>query len=188
MTELTPSSRVTDHPVRWKWFLALGVVLLLLGLAGAGASTLLELASLLVFAPMLLASSSIQLVTAFLAEKGKDRFLHYAAAALEMVLGFFIMARPLQGVGSLVAWTAIVLMASGLVRLARSLATRSRGRGWTVMAGIVALLLGIAVWTEWPVAGLWFVGLCLALDFLCHGASWSALALAERKPLQESLA
>ena len=28
--------------------------------------------------------------------------------------------------------------------------------------------------------GLWLVGLCIAVDLLCHGVSWSALALAER--------
>jgi uncharacterized membrane protein HdeD (DUF308 family) len=187
MTELTTLSQGTEHHARWKWFLALGVVLMGLGAAGIGRATLLEVTSLLVFGPMLLASSIVQLLTAIFAEKGKDRLLHYAAAGLEMILGFFIMVHPLQGVVSLIAWSAIVLMAIGLARLARSLATQSRGRGWTVMAGVIALLLGIAVWIKWPVADLWFVGLCLAVDFICHGVSWSALALAERKPLQEGL-
>jgi hypothetical protein len=52
------------------WFLALGVLLLLLGLAGAGATTLLELTSALLFGPLLLASSFVQLMTTFLAEQG----------------------------------------------------------------------------------------------------------------------
>jgi uncharacterized membrane protein HdeD (DUF308 family) len=42
------------------------------------------------------------------------------------------------------------------------------------------VLLGVVVWIAWPVDELWFVGLCLAVDFLCHGASWTAVALAER--------
>jgi hypothetical protein len=46
------------------------------------------------------------------------------------------------------------------------------------------VLLGISVWIGWPVDKLWFVGLCIAIDFLCHGLSWSALALTEGKPLQ----
>ena len=52
------------------------------------------------------------------------------------------------------------------------------------MAGAAAVILGICVWLELPVSGLWAVGLCIALDFICHGVSWSAVALAERKPLQ----
>jgi hypothetical protein len=39
MAELTTASPGTEHSARWKWFLALGVVLLPLGLAGAGATT-----------------------------------------------------------------------------------------------------------------------------------------------------
>ena len=31
MTELTTSSQATEHPARWKWYLALGAVLLVLG-------------------------------------------------------------------------------------------------------------------------------------------------------------
>lgn len=45
-------------------------------------------------------------------------------------------------------------------------------------------LLGVCVWLRLPVSGLWFVGLCIALDFICHGASWSAVALAEGKPVE----
>jgi uncharacterized membrane protein HdeD (DUF308 family) len=187
MRDLATSPQATEHRARWKWFLALGLLLLLLGLAGAGASTLLEITSLLVFGPLLLCSSLIQLLTGFFAEKGKERLLHLAAAGLEAVLGFFIMAHPLQRVIGLVEVIAIFLIVLGLARLARSLAMQSRGRAWVVMTGVIALLLGISVWIGWPTSNPWFVGLCIAIDFLCHGLSWSALALAERKPLEESL-
>ncbi len=64
MTELTTTAPGAAHAASWKWFLALGVVLVLLGLAGAGATTFFELTSLLVFVPLLFASSLIQLLTA----------------------------------------------------------------------------------------------------------------------------
>src|SRR5262249_49795139 len=170
--------------VRWKWFLGLGAILLVLGIAGISVASLLQLTSLLVFGPLLLASSIIQLLTAFFAEKRKESLLHFAAAGLEAVLGFFIMANPLQKVVGLIALVAIFLIVIGLARLARSLATQSRGRAWIFVTGVIALLLGISVWIEGPIAKLGFVGLCIAIDFLCHGVSWSALALAERKPVQ----
>jgi uncharacterized membrane protein HdeD (DUF308 family) len=183
MANLTISSPATEQRRRWIWFLALGVVLLLLGLASAGATTLLQLTSFLVFGPMLLASSVIQLVTAFVAEKGAVRFLHYGAAGLEAILGFLILAYPLFVVTDLVLVIAAFLMVIGLLRLTRSLVTDSPGRRWIFMAGGAALVLGICVWLKLPVSGLWVVGLCIALDFICHGFSWSAVALAERKPL-----
>ena len=182
MAELTMSPQATDRRIRWKWLLALGVVLLLLGLASAGATTLLELTSLLVFGPLLVASSLIQLLTAFITGTGPGRFLQYAAACLEALLGFLIMAQPVL-LTDLVVVGAAFLTVIGLVRMARSLVTHSPGRPWAFMAGGSALVLGICVWLQVPVSGLWFVGLCIALDFICHGVSWSAVALAEGKPL-----
>jgi uncharacterized membrane protein HdeD (DUF308 family) len=163
--------------------LALCVVLLLLGLASAGATTLLGLTSLLVFGPLLLASSLIQLLTAFITGAGPGRFQQYAAAGLEALLGFLIMANPFFVLTDLVVMIAAFLMAIGLVRMARSLVTHSPGRAWAFMAGGSALVLGICIWLQLPVSEVWFVGLCIALDFICHGASWSAAALAEGKPL-----
>ena len=184
MTTLTPSlSPVIEHPGRWKWFLALGVMLLLLGLASAGATTLLQLTSLLVFGPLLFASSIIQLLTGFITGTGKARFLHYAAAGLEAILGFLILAYPYFVVTDVVVLIATFLMVIGLLRLSRSLVTHSPGRNWFLMAGGAALVLGICVWLRLPVTDLWIVGLCLALDFICHGVSWSAIALAERQTL-----
>jgi uncharacterized membrane protein HdeD (DUF308 family) len=104
-----------------------------------------------VFGPLLLVSSLIQCLTVYFAEKGKESLLHLATACLEAVLSFLIMAQPLLIVPNLVVLIAIFLVLGGLLRLTRSLATRSRGRAWIAMSGVIALLMGIAVWIAWPV-------------------------------------
>jgi hypothetical protein len=45
MSEQATSSQVREHRARWKGFLALGVMLLVLGLGGISIATLLELTS-----------------------------------------------------------------------------------------------------------------------------------------------
>ena len=183
MTELATPPPAAERRGRWKWFLALGVLLLILGVAGITVANLLELTSVLVFGPLLLVASIMQLLIAFVAEKGKDSLLHFVAAGLEAILGFFIMANPPERLAGLVAVIAVFLVVIGLARLARALATQSRARSWAAVTGVVAVLLGISLWAGGPAAKLWLVGLCIAVDFICHGASWSALALAERKPV-----
>ena len=54
MTGQPASTSIVHRGVFWKWCLALGIVLLILGIAGAGATTLLEFSSVLIFGPMLL--------------------------------------------------------------------------------------------------------------------------------------
>jgi len=187
MAETVSSSQVSQHRRRWVWFLALGAILLVLGLAGISVATVLEWTSLLVFGPLLLASSLIQFMVAMFAEKGKDTLLHFVAAGLEMILGFLFIVHPLERIASLIALVAIFLMVIGLARLARSLITQSRDRGWRAFAGIVALLLGISVLVGWPVAKVWIVGLFIGLDFVCHGISWAVPALMRGKTLEPSL-
>jgi uncharacterized membrane protein HdeD (DUF308 family) len=184
LTELATPRQAAERRGRWKWFLALGVLLLILGVAGKTVANLLELTSVLVFGPLLLVASIMQLLIAFVAEKGKDSLLHFVAAGLEAILGFFIMANPPERLAGLVAVIAVFFVVIGPARLARALATRSRARSWAAVTGIVAVLLGISLCAGGPAVKLWLVGLCIAVDFICHGASWSALALAERKPLQ----
>jgi uncharacterized membrane protein HdeD (DUF308 family) len=128
MIEPATLSQVIDYRARWKWFIVLGVMLLVLGIAGISVPTLLQFTSLLVFGPVLLAGSLIQLLTAFFAEKRKEWFLHLVAAGLVAVFGFFIMANPPEVIIGLVTLLAIFLIVIGLTRLTRSLATQSPGR------------------------------------------------------------
>jgi uncharacterized membrane protein HdeD (DUF308 family) len=164
----------------WKWCLVLGIVLLFLGIAGAGATTLLEFSSVLIFGPMLLASSILQFIVAIAAEQRTQKIMHLAAAAVEMVLGFLIMAHPLMSALDLVIAIAVFLTIAGLLRVSQALAAQSMTRGWILLTGVVAVLLGISIWTGWPSAGLWFVGLCIAIDLICHGVAWLGIALAEK--------
>jgi uncharacterized membrane protein HdeD (DUF308 family) len=180
MTGLATSAQGVGHRGRWKWFLALGAVLVVLGIAGGSVASVLELSSVLIFGPILLASSLAQFLTAFLAEQRKERLVHFAAAGVEMIAGFLIMTHPPERVDQVIGLIAAYLIVSGLLRLARSLTTHSRGRAWAVMTGVIALLLGIALWVGGPAAKISLVGICIAIDFVCHGVSWSALALAER--------
>jgi uncharacterized membrane protein HdeD (DUF308 family) len=172
---------------RRKWLLALGILLAVLGIAGLGVVSFLELTSLLVFGTMLLASSVLQIVVAFAVEGKKESLLHLAAAGLEMALAFFIMMNPPERLIGLMTLIAVFLIAIGLARVARSMVRRSGERAGILVTGVIALLLGLSVWIGGPTAKLGFVGACLAIDFLCHGASWLVVALMERKAVQDQV-
>jgi uncharacterized membrane protein HdeD (DUF308 family) len=165
--------------------LVLGLILLLLGAAGVSLALVLDLASLLVFGPLLLASGIAQGLVGFIAVKGRESLLHLLAGGIEGCLGLWLLSAPPETAGSVVALIATVLIVGGLIRLARWLISRDRGRAWILLTGAVALLLALAVWVGGAAVQWWFIGTCLAVDFLCHGASWSLVALAERKPLPE---
>jgi uncharacterized membrane protein HdeD (DUF308 family) len=42
------------------------------------------------------------------------------------------------------------------------------------------LVLGILILAQWPVSGLWVIGLFLGIELIFYGAAWIAVALRVR--------
>ncbi len=168
----------------WRPFLVLGLVVFLLGAVALG-STLLDLASFLVFAPVFLGAGILEVFIAFLFRSGKEALLSLLAAGLNMVLGFLILANPHLGGLEISLAIALVLIAFGLVSAGRAYAARKSQGWWLLVAGLAALLLAACVWLRWPLPGFWFIGVCLGLDLLVYGMMESASSLTVRE-FQES--
>ena len=49
------------------------------------------------------------------------------------------------------------------------------------MNGVITLVLGILVLAQWPVSGLWAIGLLVGIDLTFYGWAWVALALDPHK-------
>ena len=58
--------------------------------------------------------------------------------------------------------------------------SRCRVRGWQALDGAITLLLGLLVLAQWPVSGLWVIGLFVGIDLIFYGCAWIALALGLR--------
>jgi uncharacterized membrane protein HdeD (DUF308 family) len=48
-------------------------------------------------------------------------------------------------------------------------------------SGIVSVILGVLIWAQWPVSGLWVIGLLVGIQLLFTGWSLVMLALAARR-------
>ena len=50
-----------------------------------------------------------------------------------------------------------------------------------LLSGVIALVLGLMIWRQWPVSGLWAVGILVGVDLLMTGISMVALASTVRR-------
>jgi uncharacterized membrane protein HdeD (DUF308 family) len=57
-----------------------------------------------------------------------------------------------------------------------------------LLHGVVILLLGIAIWRQWPLSGLWVIGLFIGIDMVLNGWSLVMLGLAAKKIPEEPTA
>ncbi len=100
---------------------------------------------------------------------------------LYVVLGLFFLRDPGDALLSMTLLLACVLMVGGLFRIIGSVMYHFPHWGWTLGGGIINLVLGIMIWQQWPVSGLWVIGLFVGIDLIFTGWTWVMLALSVKK-------
>src|SRR5215831_490592 len=86
---------------KWLWFLLLGVVLILLGIAALGATWAVALASALVFGWLLMFSGASEAVAAVWAKEWSGFFLHLLTSVFYIVVGVLIISNPVGAAAGL---------------------------------------------------------------------------------------
>jgi uncharacterized membrane protein HdeD (DUF308 family) len=54
------------------------------------------------------------------------------------------------------------------------------GWPWHVLNGLITLILGVLVLAQWPVSGLWVIGMFVGIELIFYGGAWVALSLSLR--------
>lgn len=175
------------HELRrnWGWLLALGILLIILGVIALWDSVSFTVVSMIFFGWVLLFAGIIEAVQAFRYRRSGHLFWHALNAVLSIVVGIMLLRHPLAGAVVMTLLLAAYFTVAGIFRIVMALAVRTRAWGWRLADGIITLILGILVWTQWPVSGLWVIGLFIGIDLIFMGWSEVMLALSARAlPLQ----
>jgi uncharacterized membrane protein HdeD (DUF308 family) len=104
-------------------------------------------------------------------------FQHMAAAVLFGVVGVLIIWRPVAAAEIVTLLMGAFFLMAGLFHLVSPAMTASPDWVWHVLNGAVTIILGILVLAQWPVSGLWVIGLFVGIELILYGAAWIALAL-----------
>ena len=173
----------------WGWFLALGIALVVLGAIALGSASCLTFVSMVFFGWLLIVGGVFEAVHAFWRKKWSGFFLDLLVGVLYVVVGFMVVANPGATAVALTLLIAMFLIFGGVFRIAAAISVRSPHWGWVLVHGIVSLLLGIAIWRQWPLSGIWVIGLFIGIELLLNGWTLIMLGLAARKlPAEASAA
>lgn len=164
----------------WGWFLGVGILLIILGTLAIGGATLVTLASMLFFGSVLLVGGVIQGVNAFKTRKGDGFLVNILSSLLYIVVGIMLLMNPAVGAITLTLLLAAFYTVSGLFKIVAAISNRFAHWGWMLFSGIISLVLGLMIWAEWPISGLWVIGLFIGIDLIILGWIWVTLALAAR--------
>ncbi len=169
--------RVRHH---WWLFLIFGIALLLLGFMAIGESVFLTNFLMYVVGAFLMMSGFFHALQAFRGWGWRGAFIHVIAGILEILLGIWMLMRPDNAADF---WTIVIaafLLAGGLARVTLGIIFRPTNWLWTVVSGVLNILVGGFVLLHWPDTGDWFIGLCVAISIIGNGFSSLMFALALR--------
>ena len=168
----------------WGWFLALGIGLGALGVLGMVYSIRATVASMYFFGGVLLGAAAIECVNAVMVGRWSGFFLHLLGFLLFGVTGLLLLRYPVISAEGLTALMAIYFIVGGTFEVIAPLVMRLPDTGWHVLNGGVSIALGILVLAQWPISGLWAIGLFVGIDLLFHGITWTVFALGLRSLAQ----
>jgi uncharacterized membrane protein HdeD (DUF308 family) len=160
----------------WGWFLTLGIALVALGVAAIVYESTATVASVVALGAIIFIAGIVQLFAAFQARGAGHVILYLLVGALELVVGFVLIAEPGAGALAVTLLLSVYFMFSGIFRIIYSLWMQFPLYGWAALSGLVALALGIMLYAQWPTSAYWFLGFAVGVNFILLGISWSALA------------
>lgn len=163
----------------WGWLLALGILFVFLGFIGLGMVVALTMASMLVIGGLFIGGGIVQIIDSFKCRGWKAFIWHILIALLYIVAGALIIYDPVFASTLITMMLAWVLIVIGAARCVMALSLR-QGSGWVwlLLAGIAAIVLGIMILMQWPMSGMWVIGMLLAIEMIINGWSYILLALA----------
>lgn len=172
----------TQPRTGWGWFVALGVVMMLLGLFAWFDVIAVTLAGTLLIGALLLVGGIFQVVSAFMDRRWGGFFLQVLAGLLYAISGVLIIAEPVSGAVGITILVAVCMIVGGIARIVMSVRYwHMGGSGLMLVGGLISAIVGIALYLTMPWSGLWVLGTLIAVELIFHGAGWFEFGLALRR-------
>jgi uncharacterized membrane protein HdeD (DUF308 family) len=171
---------VREH---WKAFLIEGILLVVLGLAAMIVPPLASLAVTIFLGWMFLISGIAGLALTFWARQMPGFWWSLISAALAVVAGIILLARPVQGVLTLTIVVGAYFLAEGVTTIMYALEHRrelSERWSWMLFAGLLDILIAAMIIAGLPGSAEWAIGLLVGINLLFGGAALIGMALAAR--------
>ena len=175
------SAAVKAH---WKAFLFEGILLAVLGLAAMIVPPLASLAVTIFLGWMFLISGIAGLFVTFWARQMPGFWWSLFSAALAVLAGLILIARPMQGVLTLTIVVGAYFLAEGVTTIMYALEHRrelSERWSWLLVSGLMDILISFLIISGLPGSAEWAIGLLVGINLVLGGASLVGMALAARK-------
>ena len=150
-----------------KWMGWLSIIFGILAIAMpwvAGQSILLMVGALV------MAAGVLRMIWAFKAGSLGKGILVFLIGVLTLLAGIAVIAHPVMSSAILTVMLAVYFFVDGFSELMAAFSLKE-GKGWLIFDAVVTILLGIMIFTGFPLAGTVAIGVFLGIKLLFGGVT-----------------
>jgi len=148
-----------------------GVLFIIIGILAIILPGLFTLTLELIFGILLLVGGVLQTYQSILNRDASGFWLTFLGGIAAGVAGVLLLAYPIQGILTLTLILAIFFIIEGIVKISYALQTRFPSWGWLVVSGVLAIIIGILIWNQFPSSARWVIGLLVGINLFFFGLS-----------------
>jgi uncharacterized membrane protein HdeD (DUF308 family) len=174
---------------KWGWFLALGIVLIVAGLAAIAFPLLGTIAVKIMLGWLFLIGGVMMIMHAFQAPGWQGFLWELLVGILYAVAGAYLAFFPFTGLITLAIVLAVLFIAEGIFEVIQAFRVRPpEGWGFLLLSGLAALAVGVLITLSLPSSAEWALGLLAGINLIFSGWSYVFLALAGRRAHEAAVA
>jgi uncharacterized membrane protein HdeD (DUF308 family) len=167
----------------WKFFLAEGIVMLVLGLLAIAVPEVASLAITILIGWLFFVGGIFRTLSVLRHRQMPGFGWSLLTAVLAIILGLVLLLRPIAGALTLTLALIVFFVVEGVAAILLAIEQRRHlpSWGWVLLSGLVDLLLAFLIWDGWPSSAGWAIGLLVGINMVFVGVSLIMTALAARK-------
>jgi uncharacterized membrane protein HdeD (DUF308 family) len=164
------------------WSALWGVLLIVLGILAVGSPLIAAVAVNVVIAWLIVVAGAVHLMLAFQAHSAGSVIWRVLVGVAYVLFGLYLIMHPAVGVATLTLLLASLFLVEGILNIVSFFKVRSlRGSSWLLIDGIITLILGLMIYTQWPSSSAWAIGTLVGVSLVISGFSGVMLSFAVRK-------
>jgi len=154
----------------------MGIALVILGFLAVGAPLVTGIAVAITVGAFVVITGVVEVALSLKARSWGKGIVGVSLGILSIVCGALMIAHPLMGLGFLTLLVAAYFFVHGVFEVIEAMQLRpAPGWGWSLVSGILTVLLGVMIWRQWPISGAWAIGILVGIHVLMSG--WAAIML-----------
>jgi uncharacterized membrane protein HdeD (DUF308 family) len=163
------------------WSVALGVLIVILGIFLLGYPFLAGVATVVTLGGILLAVAIVELVFALCFKSASDFFIKLFSAIIFGITGFLLLAYPGTGLVGLTLFVGGMLLVQGIILAVLGFRAEKGARGWLLFDAAVTVVVSWMILAHWPTSSVWTIGTLVAVGVIVRGVTRIGSSLAIRR-------